>query len=46
MTELLSFEKSRTAASAPRLPEADVKAPDPAHVLSQDQLRKKARGRA
>src|SRR3981189_2240421 len=44
MTELLSFEKSRTGASGPRLPEADVKAPDPSQVLGPDQLRKKAPG--
>jgi glycine dehydrogenase subunit 2 len=44
MTEPLSFEKSRQAASPPRLPDADVTGHDPAQVLGPDQLRKTAPG--
>ena len=39
MTELLSFEKSRAGAHGPRLPEADVTAPEPADVLPRELLR-------
>jgi glycine dehydrogenase subunit 2 len=39
MTEQLSFEKSRPDAETPRLPEADVKAPGPADLLSSELLR-------
>jgi len=39
MTELLSFEKSRPSAGAPRLPQAEVTAPKPSHVLPPDLLR-------
>src|ERR1700682_2975464 len=44
MTEPLSFEKSRPKASAPRLPDAGVTAPDPSQLLHADQLRKEAPG--
>src|SRR4030088_300436 len=44
MTEPLSFEKSRPRASAPRLPEAGVTAPEPAQILPHEMLRKKAPG--
>ena len=39
MTELLSFEKSRPNAHGPRLPDADVEAPEPAAVLPRELLR-------
>jgi glycine cleavage system P protein (glycine dehydrogenase) subunit 2 len=39
MTELLSFEKSRPNASAPRLPEAGVAAAEPGQVLPRELLR-------
>src|SRR2546428_2796155 len=39
MNEPLSFEKSRPNAHAPRLPEAEVAAPEPATVLPRDLLR-------
>jgi glycine dehydrogenase subunit 2 len=39
MTELLSFEKSRPNAHGPRLPDADVEAPQPADVLPRELLR-------
>src|SRR5487761_970939 len=39
MTELLSFEKSRPNASAPRLPDADVDAPGSVDLLSSEQRR-------
>ena len=39
MTELLSFEKSRPSAGAPRLPEAGVKGATPAEALPQQLLR-------
>ena len=44
LTELLSFEKSRGSASPPRLPDADVNAPEPAQILASDLLRSKAPG--
>ncbi|HEY3194045.1 MAG TPA: aminomethyl-transferring glycine dehydrogenase subunit GcvPB [Candidatus Dormibacteraeota bacterium] len=40
MTELLSFEKSRPGAHGPRLPDADVAAPEPDELLPRAQLRK------
>src|SRR6202163_3160669 len=39
MTEPLSFEKSRSSAGGPRLPDADVTAPGPSEVLASDLLR-------
>src|SRR5438874_13747856 len=42
MTELLSFEKSRPNAHAPRLPDADVTAPDPGDMLPRNLLRSQA----
>src|SRR4030081_3930784 len=39
MSEPLSFEKSRPNAHAPRLPEAEVAAPEPAAVLPRELLR-------
>src|SRR5438132_13187873 len=42
MTELLSFEKSRPNAHAPRLPDADVTAPDPGGILPPNLLRSQA----
>jgi glycine dehydrogenase subunit 2 len=39
LTELLSFEKSRPNAHGPRLPDADVSAPEPAAVLPRELLR-------
>src|SRR3984893_14044096 len=39
MPELLSSEKSRLNAHGPRLPEADVEAPEPAAVLPRELLR-------
>src|SRR5438309_4275289 len=39
MNEPLSFEKSRPNAHAPRLPEAEVAAPEPASVLPRELLR-------
>src|SRR5437764_10968365 len=39
MTELLSFEKSRRNAHAPRLPDADVAGPEPGDVLPRGLLR-------
>jgi glycine dehydrogenase subunit 2 len=44
MTEPLSFEKSRPHAAAPRLPDADVTAPDPVTVLPPEFLRQKPPG--
>jgi len=44
LTELLSFEKSRPGASVPRLPDADVTAPEPSQILASDLLRSKAPG--
>jgi glycine dehydrogenase subunit 2 len=40
VTELLSFEKSRPGAHGPRLPDADVAAPEPDELLPRAQLRK------
>src|SRR6202022_5144260 len=42
MCELVSFEKSRPPASAPRLPEADVTAPGSSQALPAELLRKNA----
>src|SRR5438105_2816270 len=42
MNEPLSFEKSRPNAHAPRLPEAEVAAPEPASVLPRELLRSQA----
>src|SRR5437660_12153904 len=39
MTELLSFEKSRPNAHAPRLPDADVAGPEPGDALPRGLLR-------
>ena len=39
MTEPLSFEKSRRGAAGPRLPDADVTAPEPSEILAPDLLR-------
>jgi glycine dehydrogenase subunit 2 len=44
MTEPLSFEKSRPHAAAPRLPDADVSAPDSSAVLPPEFLRLKPPG--
>jgi glycine dehydrogenase subunit 2 len=44
MTEPLSFEKSRPHAAAPRLPDAEVNAPDPSAVIPQELLRQKPPG--
>jgi glycine dehydrogenase subunit 2 len=44
MTEPLSFEKSRPQAAAPRLPDADVRAPDPSAVLPPGFLRQNPPG--
>jgi glycine dehydrogenase subunit 2 len=44
VTELLSFEKSRLGATAPRLPDADVKGPEPADALDGQFLRTKPAG--
>jgi len=41
MTELLSFEKSRPSAGAPRLPESGLSGPKPSQALPADQLRAK-----
>ena len=39
MTELLSFEKSRPNAHGPRLPDADVSAPEPAALIPPELMR-------
>ena len=44
MTELLSFEKSRLGATAPRLPDADVTGPEPCQALDGKFLRSKPPG--
>ncbi len=44
MTEPLSFEKSRPNAHGPRLPDADVDAPDPTAILPRELLRARPPG--
>src|ERR1700730_5647791 len=44
MTELLSFEKSRPNAHGPRLPDAEVDAPEPRDVLPKALLRERPPG--